>query len=100
MSFSPRSFPINFSEFHLVNSRNKKDKLTKSPLLDLFRSKSERRDQLYEYLYQNVCQGWRGRDPGINTESAEKALERREKVNQCVVASMHFFDRLGELDVK
>jgi hypothetical protein len=91
---------MNFSEFHLVNCRNNRDKLTKSPLLDLLGSKSERRDQFYNYLHQNVCQGWRRRDAGINTESAEEVLEGREKVNQCVVASTHFVDRLGELHVR
>jgi hypothetical protein len=100
MSFSPRSFPINFSEFHLANRLNKQNKLTKSPLLDLLSSKSERRDQFYNYLHKNVCQDWRRRDPGINTESAEEVLEGREKVNQCVVASTHFVDRLGEFDVR
>jgi hypothetical protein len=100
MSFSPRSFPINLSEFHLVNRRNNQYKLTKSPFLDLLGSKSERRDQFYNYPHQNVRQGWRRRDPGINTKSAEEVLEGREKVNQCVVASTHFIDRLGKLDVK
>ena len=100
MSFSPRNFPINFSVFHLVNRRSNQDKLTKSPLLDLLGSKSERRDQFYNYLHQNACQGWRRRDFGINTESTEEVLEGREKVNQCVVASTQFFDRLGESDVK
>jgi hypothetical protein len=91
---------MNFSGFHLVNRRNNQYRLTKSPLLDLLRGKSECRDQFYNYLHQNVCQGWRGRDPGINTESAEEVLERREKVNQCVVASTHFVDRLGKSDIK
>ena len=100
MSFSPRSFPINFSKFHLVSRRNNRKKLTKSPLLDLLGSKSERRDQFYNYLHQKVRQGWRRRDPSINTESAEEVLEGREKVNKCVVASTHFVDRLGKLDVK
>ena len=68
-------------------------------MLDLLGSKSERRDQLYDYLHQHVCQDWCRRDPGINIESAEEVLEGREKVNQCVVASTHFVDRLGELDV-
>ena len=100
MSFSPRSFPMNFSEFHLVSRRNNQDKLTKSPLLDLLGSKCERGDQFYNYLHQNVCHGWRRRDRGINTESAEEVLEGGEKVEQCVVASAHFFDSLGELDVR
>jgi hypothetical protein len=91
---------MNFSEFHFVNRRNKQDELTKSPLLDLLGSKSERRYQFYNYLHQNICQGWRRRDAGINTESAQEVLEGRENVNQCVIASMHFFDRLGESDVK
>jgi hypothetical protein len=69
-------------------------------LLDLLGSKSERRDQFHNYLYQNVCQGWCRRDPGIDTESAEEVLEGGEKVNQCVVASTHFFDRLEKSDVK
>ena len=100
MSFSPRNFPINFSETHLVNRPNNEDKLTKSPLLDLLCSKSERRDQFYNYLHQNACQGWRVRDIGINTESAEEVLEGCEKVNQCVVASTDVFHCLGKSDVK
>jgi hypothetical protein len=66
----------------------------------LLGSNSERRDQFYYYLHQSVCQGWRRRNSGINTESGEEVLEGREKVNQCVVASTHFFDRLGKSDVK
>jgi hypothetical protein len=66
----------------------------------LLGNKSERRDQFYNYLHQNVCHGWRRRDLGINTESAEEVLEGGEKVNQCIVASTHFVDRLGELDVR
>ena len=101
MSFSPRSFPINFSEFRFSRPpNNKQDKLTKSPLLDLLGSKSECRDQFYNDLHQNVRQRWRMSDPGINTESAEEVLEGREKVNQCAVAGTHFFDRLGDPDVK
>ena len=100
MSFSPRSFPINFSKFHLVSRRNNRNKLTKSPLFDLLRSKSKRGDQFYNYLHQKVRQGWRRRDPSINTESAEEILEGGEKVNKCVVASTHFIDRLGRLGVK
>jgi hypothetical protein len=69
-------------------------------LLDLLGSKSERRDQFYDYLHQNVCQGWRRRDIGINAKSAEEVLEGREKVNQCIVASTHFVNRLEELDVR
>jgi hypothetical protein len=74
MSFSPRNF-MNFSEFHSVNRRNNQDKLTISPLFDLLGSKSERRDQFYNYLYQNVFQGWCKRDVGINTKSTEEVLE-------------------------
>jgi hypothetical protein len=100
MSFSPRSFPINFSEFRLINGRNYQDKLTKSPLLGLLGSDRERRDQFYNYLHQDVCQGWRGRNSGINTESAEEVLEGREKVDQGFVASTQFVDRLGKSGVK
>jgi hypothetical protein len=69
-------------------------------LLDLFGSKGEGRDQFYNYLHQNVCQGWRRRDPSINFKSAEEVLEGREKVDQCIVASAYFVDRLGKSDVK
>jgi hypothetical protein len=51
------------------------DKLTKSSLLDLLGRKSERREKFYYYLHQNVCQGWRRRDPGIDTKPAEEVLE-------------------------
>ena len=100
MSFSPRSFPIKFSDFHLVNRRNSHDELTKSSLLDLLGSKSEGGDKFYDNLHQNVCHGWRRRDRGINTKSGEEILEGGEKVNQCIVTSTYFFDRLGQLDVK
>src|SRR6266849_5710338 len=81
------------------------DKLTKFPLLDLLGSKSEGVDQFGDYLHQNFRQVWRkgnvlGIDLGINTKSAEEVIEGREKIDQCVVASTHFFDRLGELDVR
>ncbi len=72
------------------------DKLTESSLLDLLGSKSKRRDQFCDYLHENVCQGRRRRDSGINTKSAKKVLEGREKVDHCVVTSTHFFDSLGE----
>jgi hypothetical protein len=75
-------------------------KLTKSALLDLLGSKSEGRDQFYDYLYQNVCQGWRRRDSGVDTKSVEEVLEGCEKIDQCVVASTHFFNSLYELDVR
>jgi hypothetical protein len=81
MSFSPQSFPTNFSEFHLVNRHNNQDRLTKSPLLDLLCSKSERRDQFYNYLHQNVFQGWCKRDVGIDTKSTEEVLEGCEQVD-------------------
>ena len=100
MSFSPRSFPKNFSELHLVNRRNDQDILTESPLLDLLGSESERRDQFYVYLHQKVCQSRRRRNPDINIESAEEVLERREKINQCIIASMHLVDRLRKSGVK
>jgi hypothetical protein len=100
MSFSPRSFPTNFSKFHLVNRRNNQDKLTKSPLFDLLCSKSEHRDQFYNYLHQNVCQGRRRRDSVINTKSAEEVIEGGEKVDHHIVASAHFIDSLWELDVR
>jgi hypothetical protein len=93
---------MNFSEFHSVNHHYNynQDELTKSPLLGLLGSKSEDRDQFYNYLHQNVCQGWGRRDSVINTESTEEVLEGGEKVDQCIVASTHFFDSLGELYVR
>ena len=39
-------------------------------------------------------------DPGINTEPAKEVLKGCEKVDQCIVAGMHFFDRLGKSNVK
>jgi hypothetical protein len=75
MSFSPLSFPINFSEFHLVNRRNNQDKLTKSPLLNLLGRKSESRDEFYDYFHENICHGRCRRDLGINAKSTEEVLE-------------------------
>jgi hypothetical protein len=100
MSFSPQSFFINFSVLHLVNYLTSQNELTKSTLLYLLGRKSEGREQFYYYLHQNVCQGWRRRDLGINTKSAEEVLERREQVGERVVASANVFDRLRDLDVR
>jgi len=91
---------MNFSVFYSVNCRNNKEKRTESPLLDLLGSKSEGRDEFNNYLHQNVCQGLRRRDLGIDTKSGEEVLEGHEKVNQCIVASTHFLDSLRELDVR
>jgi hypothetical protein len=71
--------------------------LTKSTLLDLLGSKGKGSDQFYNYLHQNVCQGRCRRDSGIDTKSGEEVLEGGEKVEQCVVASTHFFDSLRRI---
>ena len=63
-------------------------------MLDLLGSKSERGDQFYDYLYEDVCQGWCRRDLGINSKSAQEVVEGLEKVNQGIIASMGFVDRL------
>ena len=69
-------------------------------MLDLIGSKSERGDQFYDYLYENVCQGWRRRDLGIDTKSAQEVVEGLEKVNQGIIASTGFVDRLKKLYVR
>ena len=74
-------------------------RLTKSSLFDLLRRKSKCREELYHYLQQNVCQGWRRRNPSIDTESTQEVLEGRKQVDQCVIASTDVFDRLWDLDV-
>jgi hypothetical protein len=102
MSFSPRSFFINFSLLHsVIKSKylTSKKGLTKSTLLDLLCSKSKGREQFYYYLHQNICQGWRRRDPGIDTKSVEKVLEGREQIDECVVARVDVFDHLKDLHV-
>jgi hypothetical protein len=68
-------------------------------LLDLLGRKCEGREEFYYYLYQNVCQDWRRRDPGINAESAEEILEGREQIYERVVARTNVLDRLRDLDV-
>ena len=90
---------MNFSMFHSVDCCNNQGKLTESSLLYLLGSKSESRDQFYDYVHQNICQGWRRRDLGINTKSAKKVLEGREMVDQCI-AGTHLFDHLGDFDVR
>ncbi len=100
MSFSHRSLPINFSVFHSVICRNNQEKLTESPLLDLLGSNSEGIDEFNNYLHQNICQGRRQRDIGIDTKSVKEVLEGHEKVNQCIVAGTHFLDSLKESDVR
>jgi len=69
-------------------------------LLDLLGSKSEGIDEFNNYLHQNICQGWRKRDLGIDTKSAEEVLEGHEKINQCIIAGTHFLDSLREFDVR
>ena len=85
---------------HSVKCRSNEDGLTKSALLDLLGRKSERGEQFYYYLHQNIGQGWRRRDPGINTKSAEEVFERRKQINERVVARTDIFDRLRNLDVQ
>ena len=86
--------------FHSVNYHNNQKRLTESPLLDFPGSKSEGINEFNNYLHQNICQGRRRRDLGIDTKSAEDVLEGHEKVNQCIVASTYFLDSLRELDVR
>ena len=58
--------------------------------------KSERTEQFYYYLHQNVCQHRRERDSGVNTKSAEEVLERREQFDKRVVASTTVFSLTAE----
>jgi hypothetical protein len=99
MSFSPQSFFTNFSVFHSVKCHSSQGELTKSTLLDLFGRKSEGGEQFHYYLHQNVLQGFRERDLGINTESAEKPFEGREQIDKRVVTRTNVFDRLRNPDV-
>jgi hypothetical protein len=100
MFFSPRSFFISFSVLHLVKCPTNQDELTKSSLLDLLGRKSEGREQFDHYLHQNVCQGRRRREPGVDTESAEEVLKGREQIDECIVARTNFVDRLRDLNVR
>jgi hypothetical protein len=68
-------------------------------LLDLLGRKGEGREQLYYYLHQDVRQGWRRRDPGINAKSADEVIEGRKQIYERVVARINVFDRLWDLDV-
>ena len=99
MSFSPPSFFINFSVLHSVERLASQKELTKSTLLDLLGRKSERREQFYNDLYQNVCQCRRRRDPGVNSKSAEEVLERRKQIDERVITGTDVFDRLRDLNV-
>jgi hypothetical protein len=100
MSFSPRTFFINFSAPHSVKCHANQDVLTKSTLLDLLGYECKGGEEFYNYLHENVCQGWRRRDPNINTKSAKEVLERRKHNDKSVVTSANVFDRLRNLDVK
>jgi hypothetical protein len=68
-------------------------------LLDLLSRKSEGREKFYYYLHQNVCQGWRRRDPGINIKPAEEVLEGRKQIDKRVIASANVFYHLQDSDV-
>ena len=70
------------------------DRLTKSSLFNLLGRKSEDREEFYHCLHQNLCQGWRRRNPSINAKSVEKVLEGRKEIYECIVASADVFDRL------
>ena len=99
ISFSPRSFFINFSVLRSAKCHTNQEERTKSTLPDLLGRKSERRKQLYDYLHQSVRQGWRKRNHGINTEPAKEVLEGCKQINERVVASANVFDRLQALAV-
>ena len=94
MSFSPRSFFMKFSVLYLVKCRTNQDKLTKSTLLNLLGCKSKSRKKFYYDFHQNVCQGRRRRDPGIDTKPAEETLEGRKQIDERVITSTDIFDRL------
>jgi hypothetical protein len=53
----------------------------------------------HHYLHQNICQGCRRRDPGIDTEPAKTVLEGHKQIDKCVIAGAHVFDRLWEWDL-
>ena len=82
---------------HSVERHPNQDELTKSTLLDLLGYECERTEKLDDYLHENVCQGWRRRDPNINTKSAEEVLERPKHIDKSVVASTDVFNRLQDL---
>ena len=85
--------------FHSVKHHANQGKLTKSPLLDLLGYECEGRKKLDDYLHKNICQGWRRRDPDINTKSAEEILEGRKHNDKSVVASANVFNRLRNVGV-
>ena len=88
---------MNFSVFPSVKCLTSQNELTKPSLTDLLGRKSERGEKFDRYLHENVRQGWRRRDLGINPKPAEEALERRKQINQRVIAGADVFDRLREL---
>ena len=66
---------------------------------DLLGRKSERGEEFYDYLHQDIRQNWRRRDPGIYAQSAEEVLEGRKQIEECVITGTDVFDRLRYLDV-
>ena len=84
---------------HSVKRHPNQDELTESSLLDLLGYECEGTEKLDDYIHENVCQGWRRRDPNINIKSAEEVLERPKHNDKCVVAGTDVFDRLRNIDV-
>jgi hypothetical protein len=68
-------------------------------LLNLFGRKIEGGKQFHYYLQQDVFQGLRKRDLGINTESAQVIVEGREQIYERAVTRTNVFDRLRDPDV-
>ena len=66
---------------------------------DLLGRKSERGEEFYDYLHQDICQNWRRGDPGVNAKSAEEVLEGRKQIEEYVITGTDVFDRLRDLDV-
>ena len=85
--------------FHPVKCHTSQDELTKSTLLNLFGRNGEGGEQFHYYLHQNVFQGLRKRDLGINTKSVEELFEGLEQIYERVVTRANVFDRLRDSDV-
>ena len=69
-------------------------RLTQSPLLDLPRCHSKSGENLHQYFYDDVGNGWRKRDPCVDIKPAQESLDRLEQVYESIIARIDIFYRL------
>ena len=66
-------------------------------MLDLPRCNGKSGENLHQYLYDNVGNGRRKRDPRVNIKPAEESLDRLEQVYKSVIARIDILYRLIRL---